>query len=98
HGRRVTVSASTTSASGCWRCLAATRGSIRGQTTGGTEWSSRYPVRPMTEAPTSRLRVVIVDDEALARAVLREYLSAASDVEIVAECQNGFEAVKIVSE
>src|SRR5947207_3694885 len=63
-----------------------------------TESSSRCPVRPMTEAPASRLRVAIVDDEALARAVLREYLGAASDIEIVAECQNGFEAVKIVSE
>src|SRR6187402_2835899 len=52
----------------------------------------------MTDTPASRLRVAIVDDEALARAVMREYLSASSDVEIVAECQNGFEAVKVVSE
>ena len=52
----------------------------------------------MTDTPSSRLRVAIVDDEALARAVLREYLTASSDVDIVAECQNGFEAVKVVSE
>src|SRR6476660_1465560 len=52
----------------------------------------------MTEAPSSRLRVAIVDDEALARSVLREYLTASADVDIVAECQNGFEAVKVVSE
>jgi len=39
-----------------------------------------------------------VDDEALARSVLREYLTASADVDIVAECQNGFEAVKVVSE
>ena len=45
-----------------------------------------------------RLRVVIVDDEALARAVVREYLGAHPDVEIVAECSNGFDAVKSVSE
>ena len=45
-----------------------------------------------------RLRVAIVDDEDLARAVLREYLTAMPDVEIVAECANGFEAVKVVSE
>jgi two-component system, LytTR family, response regulator len=44
------------------------------------------------------LRVVIVDDEALARSVLREYLQAHADVEIVAECANGFEAVKAVAE
>jgi two-component system, LytTR family, response regulator len=44
------------------------------------------------------LRVIIVDDEALARAVVREYLSRLDEVEIVAECSNGFEAVKAVSE
>jgi two-component system, LytTR family, response regulator len=52
----------------------------------------------MTETSASCLRVAIVDDEALARAVLREYLTASADVEVVAECQNGFEAVKVVSE
>src|SRR6185503_19065242 len=52
----------------------------------------------MTEAPSSHLRVAIVDDEALARSVLREYLTTSGDVDIVAECQNGFEAVKVVSE
>jgi two-component system LytT family response regulator len=52
----------------------------------------------MTDAPSARLRVAIVDDEALARYVLREYLTASAGVDIVAECQNGFEAVKVVSE
>ena len=45
-----------------------------------------------------RLRVVIVDDEAPARMLLRELLSAHADLEIVGECANGFEAVKAVSE
>ncbi len=40
----------------------------------------------------------IVDDEELARAVLREYISEHPDVEIVAECSNGFDAVKAISE
>ena len=44
------------------------------------------------------LRVVIVDDEPLARAVIREYLSSHPGVEIAAECANGFEAVKAVAE
>jgi two-component system LytT family response regulator len=39
-----------------------------------------------------------VDDEPLARAVLREFLTPMADVEIIAECANGFEAVKVVSE
>jgi two-component system, LytTR family, response regulator len=52
----------------------------------------------MTEAPSPRLRVAVVDDEALARAVLREYLTPMEDVDVIAECANGFEAVKVVSE
>ena len=44
------------------------------------------------------LRVAIVDDEMPARQVLREYLEVESGVEIVAECANGFEAVKAVAE
>ena len=44
------------------------------------------------------MRVVIVDDEKLARSLLREYLQKHSDVEIVAECANGLEAVKAVTE
>ncbi len=44
------------------------------------------------------IRAVIVDDEALARSVLREYLAGHPEVEIVAECANGFEAVKAVAE
>jgi two-component system, LytTR family, response regulator len=47
---------------------------------------------------SQRLRVAIVDDEALARQVLREFLVGQPDVEIVAECQNGFEAVRAVAE
>ncbi|HEY7498237.1 MAG TPA: LytTR family DNA-binding domain-containing protein [Vicinamibacterales bacterium] len=50
----------------------------------------------MTDVET--LRVVIVDDEALARGVIREFLGAHQGVEIVAECGNGFDAVKAVSE
>src|SRR5262245_11198822 len=49
----------------------------------------------MTENP---LRIVIVDDEPLARAVVREYANADPGIEIVAECANGFEAIKAVSE
>jgi two-component system LytT family response regulator len=42
--------------------------------------------------------VLVVDDEEPARAVLREFLGARSDVEVVGECRNGFEAVKSVAE
>ncbi len=50
----------------------------------------------MTDAP--RLRALVVDDEAPARSLLREYLAAHADVEVVGECANGFEAVKAASE
>jgi two-component system LytT family response regulator len=49
-------------------------------------------------APAGPLRVVIVDDEEPARAVLREYLDREGGVEVVAECRNGFEAIKAVNE
>jgi len=47
---------------------------------------------------SERLRIVIVDDEPLARAVVREYAQGDADIEIVADCANGFEAVKAVAD
>ncbi len=44
------------------------------------------------------LRAVIVDDEDLARAVLREHLGAFPQVTLVGECANGFQAVKAVAD
>ena len=44
------------------------------------------------------IRTLIVDDEPLSREVIREYLAADEEFEIVGECSNGFEAVKAVSE
>src|ERR1044072_8668314 len=44
------------------------------------------------------MRVIIVDDEPLARMLLREHLAAHEDVQGVAECANGFEAVKAIGE
>ncbi len=44
------------------------------------------------------LRAVIVDDEELARGFLRELLRGHPEIEIAAECANGFEAVKAVAE
>jgi len=54
-------------------------------------------VSPMTDA-RAPLKIAIVDDEDLARAVVREHLATMADVEVVAECANGFEAVKAVAE
>jgi len=46
----------------------------------------------------TKLKIAVVDDEELARKLLREYLEELDDVEIVAECANGFEAVKAVAD
>lgn len=44
------------------------------------------------------MRAIIVDDEELARGVIREHLAAHPDITVVAECANGFEAVKAIAE
>jgi two-component system LytT family response regulator len=49
-------------------------------------------------ASDERLRVVLVDDEEPARLALRALLDEVGGVEIAGECQNGFEAVKVVAE
>ncbi|MFQ5823068.1 MAG: LytR/AlgR family response regulator transcription factor [bacterium] len=45
-----------------------------------------------------KIRAVIVDDEDLAREMIKEYLSDHSEVEIVAECSNGAQAVKTIND
>ncbi len=52
----------------------------------------------MSRHDEALLRVAIVDDEELARGVLREYLASLTGIEVVAECANGFEAVKVVAD
>ena len=42
----------------------------------------------------TRLRALIVDDEELARRLVREYLQGHADIDIVGECDNGLDAVK----
>ncbi|HVH73254.1 MAG TPA: response regulator [Candidatus Dormibacteraeota bacterium] len=50
-------------------------------------------------APTKkRWRALIVDDEELARQILRELLQPHAEIEVAAECVNGFEAVKAFAE
>ena len=44
------------------------------------------------------IRTLIVDDEPLARRLVQEYLLAHDDVEVIAECDNGFDAVKRITE
>lgn len=48
----------------------------------------------MTDA--TRIRALVVDDEPLAREMIREMLENDSEVEIVGECSNGREAVEAI--
>ncbi len=43
------------------------------------------------------LRAVIVDDEPLAREMIKEYLADFRDVQVVAECGNGRQAVTVIN-
>jgi two-component system LytT family response regulator len=52
----------------------------------------------MRLSPFCKVRAIIVDDEELARGFLCEMLGAHPEIEIVAECANGFEAVKAIAE
>lgn len=45
-----------------------------------------------------RIGALIVDDEELARHVIRELLTAHTEIKVLAECANGFEAVKAFAE
>lgn len=44
------------------------------------------------------IRTIIIDDEPLARELIRSYLKAYSTFEIIEECTNGFEALKAIQE
>lgn len=43
------------------------------------------------------IRTILIDDEPLARDVVKHYLSNFPDVEVVAECNDGFEGIKAIA-
>ncbi len=63
-----------------------------GETIAEAAGSSSYSEKPRP------LRAIVVDDEELARQLLCEYLNAKLEVQVIAECANGFEALKSISE
>ncbi|MBA3682014.1 MAG: response regulator transcription factor [Bacteroidetes bacterium] len=44
------------------------------------------------------IKVILIDDEPLARQIVKEYLANFKEIEIVAECGDGFEAVKAIQQ
>lgn len=43
-------------------------------------------------------KVIIIDDEALARSIVKEYLQKHPQLELVAECGDGFEGIKAIQQ
>lgn len=44
------------------------------------------------------IRVIIIDDEPLARSMVKEYLQSWTDVTVMQECNDGFEGVKAIAQ
>ena len=44
------------------------------------------------------MKCIIIDDEPLARMMVKEYLQAYPDIEIVQECNDGFEGIKAIQQ
>ena len=44
------------------------------------------------------MKVIIIDDEPLARSIVKEYLQNYTDVQLIAECNDGFEGVKAIQQ
>ena len=44
------------------------------------------------------IRTILIDDESLARDIVKHYLSDFPDIEVVAECSDGFEGLKAITQ
>src|SRR6185312_16673717 len=44
------------------------------------------------------MKVIIIDDEPLARGIVKEYLQSYAEVDLAAECGDGFEGIKEIQQ
>lgn len=44
------------------------------------------------------IKVILIDDEPLARGILKEYLQRHPDIQVIGECGDGFEGVKAIAQ
>src|SRR5450432_3416112 len=44
------------------------------------------------------MKIIIVDDEPLARSIIKEYLQFHPELELIAECNDGFDGVKTIQQ
>lgn len=47
---------------------------------------------------SKKLKVIIIDDEKLARDLIKSFLRNYGNIEVAAECENGFEGIKSIAE
>jgi two-component system LytT family response regulator len=47
---------------------------------------------------STKLQTLIIEDEELARSLLRSYLKDLPDIELIGECENGFDGVKAIND
>ncbi len=47
---------------------------------------------------SEKLQTLIIEDEELARNLLRSYLKDCPDIEVIGECENGFDGVKAIND
>lgn len=52
----------------------------------------------MANSDKKTIRVAIIDDEPLGRTVIREMLRGDAEVELIAECANGHEAIELIQQ
>jgi len=45
-----------------------------------------------------KYKAIIIDDEKLARDILKNYLASVNQIDLIAECENGFEGVKATND
>ncbi len=44
------------------------------------------------------MKIIIIDDEPLARSIVKEYLEPYTDIDVIAECNDGFEGMKAIQQ
>lgn len=47
---------------------------------------------------SNKIKVLVIDDENLGREIVKKYLQAHPDLDLLAECSNGFEGIKKINE
>lgn len=46
----------------------------------------------------NKITAIIIDDETLARELIKKYISYHTNIEVISECSNGFDAIKKITE